>query len=340
MIDLRSDTVSQPTQAMRLAMSEARLGDDVYGDDPTTIELEKLAAQMLGKEAALLTPSGTFCNQLALMVHTRRGDEVILGHDCHIVMHEVGGAAVLAGVNLRHAQSNNGILDPKQVESLIRTQDIHYPETALICMENAHSNGTAVPIENMQAIYAIGQKHGVPVHLDGARLFNAAHALGVDVKVMAACADTVNVCLSKGLCAPIGSLLVGQQAVIDRARKLRKLMGGGMRQTGVLAAAGLLALNTMSKRLDEDHKRADLLAKALDDLPGVSVIWQQRDINMVFFTMPETVIEEALFIKKMAEEGIIINGTEAGEYRFVTHHGITDETISHTIKAMKKIIAQ
>ena len=254
-IDLRSDTVTMPTEEMRKAMAEAEVGDDVYEDDPTVNRLQELAAEMVGKEAALFVPSGTFGNQLCVLTHTRRGDEVILGEDCHIVLHEVGGAAVIAGVQLRTLKSNNGMLDPADVEAAIRPgDDIHYPHTGLICVENAHGLGTAIPVNNLQAIKKIGEEHGIPVHMDGARIFNAAVALGVDAKEIAACADSVQFCLSKGLAAPVGSLVAGTKEFIEIARKNRKLMGGGMRQAGILAAAGIIALEKMTKRLHIDHE--------------------------------------------------------------------------------------
>jgi threonine aldolase len=340
MIDLRSDTVTQPTDKMRDAMFCAIVGDDVYGDDLTTIKLEKTAAKILGKEAALFVPSGTFGNQLAILTHTRRGDEIIVGHDSHIVMHEVGAAAVIAGVQLRMTNTSNGVFSVNDVKKLIRTDDIHYPDTGLICMENAHGNGTVVPISNMKDIYELAQKSGVPLHLDGARIFNAASKLEVDVKEITKYADTVNVCLSKGLCAPIGSVLAGSEAFINKARKNRKLMGGGMRQTGILAAAGLIAINEMPAYLKEDYKRAHLLATELDQLENIQVIWERRDINMVFFKLAEEVISETDFVKALKEKGIIINGTEDEEYRFVTHHWITDDAITKTIEAVKSLTSK
>ncbi|MCK8061015.1 MULTISPECIES: low-specificity L-threonine aldolase [unclassified Fusibacter] len=338
MIDLRSDTVTKPTDKMRNAMANALVGDDVYGDDLTTIELERTAADLLGKEAALFVPSGTFGNQLAILTHTRRGDEIIVGHDSHIVLHEVGAAAVIAGVQLRATTTKNGVFNVDEVKSLIRTDDIHYPDTGLICMENAHGNGTVVPLENMEAIYGIAKEHAIPLHLDGARIFNAAAVLGVDVKTIAEYTDSVNVCLSKGLCAPIGSVLAGSENFIARARKNRKLMGGGMRQTGILAAAGLIAMKEMPVFLKGDHAKAERLAHALDAITNIDVIWERRDISMVFFTLPESVINETNFVEGLRQKGIIINGTEDKEYRFVTHHWISDEDIVKIVEAVKSLI--
>lgn len=218
-IDLRSDTVTEPTQRMREAMMDAIVGDDVYEDDPTMKELEEYVANLVGKEATLFVPSGTFANQLAIFTWCNRGDEVILPHDCHVVMHEVGAASVIAGVQLRSMPAINGQMNPQMVKEAIREDDIHYPETGLICMENAYSDGTVLPLEHMQEIYAIAKAHDIPVHLDGARVFNAATALKVDAKDMLRYTDSVMFCLSKGLCAPVGSILAGSKEFIAKARK-------------------------------------------------------------------------------------------------------------------------
>lgn len=331
-IDLRSDTVTIPTDEMRKAMAEAEVGDDVYEDDPTLIKLQELAADMLGKEAALFVPSGTFGNQLCLLTHTRRGDEVILGKDCHVVLHEVGGAAVIAGVQLCTVESVNGVLNPKDIEKAIRSDDdIHYPSTGLICVENAHGLGTAIPLSILKEIKAIGEKHNIPVHMDGARIFNAAIALNVDPKEIAACADSVMFCLSKGLAAPVGSMVVGTGDFIERARKGRKLMGGGMRQAGVLAAAGIIALEKMTKRLHLDHENAAYLAEKLSLLPGINVKAERLDINMVFFEMDENMVSEKKLLEYFLEKGIKICGIEDGEWRFVTNLGVSREDIDYVI---------
>ena len=245
-IDLRSDTVTKPTREMREAMFNAEVGDDVYGDDPTVVKLENLAARMAGKEAALLVPSGTFGNQLSLMTHCNRGDEVLLGDDCHIVQHEVGASSVIAGVQLRTLNSDKGALDPDEIRSKIRGNDIHFPRTGLICVENAHSNGRVIPLEIMKEIYQAASEYNIPVHLDGARLFNAAEYLNVPADQNTKYCDSVMFCLSKGLCAPVGSLIVGSKDFIARARKFRKMLGGGMRQAGFISAAGIIALEKMS----------------------------------------------------------------------------------------------
>lgn len=337
-IDLRSDTVTQPTQAMRDAMYATAVGDDVYQDDPTVNELEALAAEMLGKEAALFVPSGTMGNQLGLMCHTRRGDEVIVSADCHIVMHEVGAAAVLSGVNLRQLSFVKGIFDPKMIEKAIRPEDIHEPRTALICMENALANGRVVPVDTMEEVFTIAKKNGIPVHLDGARLFNAATALNVDVKEITKNCDTVSCCLSKGLCAPVGSVLAGEAATIAGARKYRKMLGGGMRQCGILAAAGILSLKEMTKRLKDDHDNAKYMAKKLSELNGVEVDLDSVQINMVFFTLdrPEELIES--LPQKMLEKGIKINGEELGEFRFVTSNDVSREDIDYALSVFAGLI--
>lgn len=337
-IDLRSDTVTVPTPEMRKAMCEATVGDDVYGDDPTMNELEKIAAQKVGKEAALFVPSGTFGNQLALLTHTLRGDEVILDETCHIVMHEVGASAVIAGVQLRTFKSKNGVPSPDEIEKLIRENDIHYPRTGLICLESAHSLGTVIPLDVMEKVRGISLKHGIPIHLDGARVFNAATSLGIDVKEITSKVDSVMFCLSKGLCAPVGSMLAGSREFIEKARKNRKLMGGGMRQAGILAAAGIVALEKMTDRLKEDHENAKYLAELLDnEFDFIEIKKDRLEINMVFFELKKD-IDHSDFVSKMFENGIKINPPEGSEYRFVTHYYINRDKIERTIEVMKKIL--
>ncbi|MDI3473153.1 MAG: threonine aldolase [Thermotogaceae bacterium] len=337
-IDLRSDTVTVPTPEMRKAMCEATVGDDVYGDDPTMNELEKIAAQKVGKEAALFVPSGTFGNQLALLTHTLRGDEVILDETCHIVMHEVGASAVIAGVQLRTFKSKNGVPSPDEIEKLIRENDIHYPRTGLICLESAHSLGTVIPLDVMEKVREVSLKHGIPIHLDGARVFNAATSLGIDVKEITSKVDSVMFCLSKGLCAPVGSMLAGSREFIEKARKNRKLMGGGMRQAGILAAAGIVALEKMTDRLKEDHENAKYLAELLDnEFDFIEIKKDRLEINMVFFELKKD-IDHSDFVSKMFENGIKINPPEGSEYRFVTHYYINRDKIERTIEVMKKIL--
>ena len=326
-IDLRSDTVTRPTLAMRAAMAAAEVGDDVYGDDPTVNELEALAAETLGFEAALFVTSGTMGNQLGIMSQTRRGDEIIAGANSHIFMHEVGAAAVLSGVTVRQVDYPNCIPVPAMVEAAIRPDDIHEPPTSLICLENALANGRLVPVETMAEIRRIADEHGLNVHLDGARVFNAAAALGVDVKEITRYADSVSCCLSKGLCAPVGAIFAGRAETVKRARKCRKLLGGGMRQAGILAAAGILALKDMPKRLSEDHANAKRLAELLSQIDGVSIDKDSVEINMVFFKLDRSAELKAALPEKMKQHGILINPEELGEFRFVTNNDVSAKDV-------------
>jgi threonine aldolase len=339
-IDLRSDTVTKPTQEMRDAMYAAEVGDDVYGDDPTVNRLEEYAAEKVGKEAALFVPSGTFGNQLALLTHCRRGTEVILGEQCHIVQHEVGAASVIAGVQLRALPGFIEQADTSAIESRIREEDLHEPSTGLICIENALANGRVVPLENMCRIHETAHKHEIPVHLDGARLFNAATYLNIDARDITQYCDSVMFCLSKGLCAPIGSMLAGSSGFIARARKGRKLMGGGMRQAGFLAAAGLIALEKMTLRLGEDHDNACYLAKELSTIPGIKVNPADVHINMVFFEMANPGLDMHKFAVGMRKNGIIFNSGDDGSMRFVTHYWISREDIRYVIDAMKEVLKE
>lgn len=332
--DFRSDTVTLPTESMRKAMYTAEVGDDVYGDDPTVRLLEEKSAALLNKEAALFVPSGTFGNQLAVLTHTKRGDEVLLGDSCHIVMHEVGAAALISGVQLRQVPTINGSMNLHQIEKMIRVEDLHYPDTGLICIENAHSSGTVIKLSEMRSIYQMAKSHHVPVHLDGARLFNAAIALGVEAHELATCADSVMFCLSKGLCAPVGSMLVGSRAFIERARKNRKLMGGGLRQAGILAAAGIVALDEMVGRLATDHELAKQLAEKLSAVEGITVLDDRLDINMVFVKIKMKMSDEA-FVESLLNKGLKINGPEDGEYRFVTNYWTPEEAIELLVQSVK-----
>ena len=359
-IDLRSDTVTHPTSEMRQAMAQAELGDDVYGDDPTVNRLEKLSAEIFGKEAALFVPSGTFANQLALLTHCRRGDEVILGDDCHIVQHEGGGAAVIAGVQLRTVQCEQGQMSLKDIESRIRKfEDIHYPRTGLICLENAYSNGCALPLDYIHDVADVARFYEVPLYMDGARVFNAIEYLQVEPHELAEPLNSLMFCLSKGLCAPVGSMLVGSGDFIERARKNRKIMGGGMRQAGVLAAAGIIALEKMRSRLGQDHKNARLLAKWLNQIEGVKLCTKEIHTNMVFceinFELPLTA---EIFISRLKEAGIIANlPDDAGRFgaggasgtagksgtglmRFVTHNDVREVDVRRAADVIKGILTK
>jgi threonine aldolase len=337
-IDLRSDTVTQPTSKMRQAMAEAMVGDDVYQDDPTVIRLEQLAAKMVGKEAALFVPTGTFGNQLAILTHTNRGDEVILEANCHIKKYEVGATAVIAGVQLNPVEGFMGKMDLNKVKAAIRSEDIHFPSTSLICLENATGIGTVLDLTYMKSIFELAKEHQLNVHLDGARVFNAATHLGVDAKEICQYTDSVMFCLSKGLCAPVGSILAGSEGFIKKARKNRKLMGGGMRQVGILAASGIIALEEMTKRLHEDHENAQYFANRLEEIAGIHVIRNRLDLNMVFINIEKQVNVPQNFEAIMLEKGIKVGGYRGDELRFVVHHDVSRENIDYVIGVLKSIM--
>ena len=338
MIDLRSDTVTKPTQAMRDAMHIALVGDDVYGDDPTVNELERLAAEMLGMPAALFVASGTMGNQLAIMTHVPRGGEVILGCESHIIEHEVGAAAALSGAFMRPIAFPNGIPDPDAIARAIRADDIHFPETSLIALEQPLSNGRLVPLRILRQIKSIAKSRAIPVHIDGARIFNAATALDIDVRQITECADSVMACLSKGLCAPVGSILAGSEDFIRRARKNRKRIGGGMRQAGFLAAAGLIALRQMSRRLDADHTLARYFADELAKIPAVRIDPAATQINMLFFSIDKEPAFRDALPAELCAEGILINGEDQGLFRFVTHNGVSRDDVDRTLCLLRAML--
>lgn len=340
-IDLRSDTVTRPTPEMREAMYRAEVGDDVYGDDPTVNRLEALGAQMVGKEAAVFVPSGTMGNQTSIMAWTSRGEEIIVEEQAHVYMYEVGGPAVLAGVQVRPIRGRYGVMDPTEVKAAIRPKNIHFPRTSLICIENTHnrSGGCVVPIENMRAIYEIAQDAGIKVHLDGARVFNAAVALGVDVKEITQYCDSVQFCLSKGLCAPVGSLVAGPRDFIERVRKYRKMLGGGMRQAGVLAAAGIVALQKMVARLAEDHANARKLAEGIIKIPGLSVDMATVQTNMVAVSTRGLGIDGPEFVALMKPRGVLFNADLPYRVRMVTHHDVTSEDIDEALERIREAVA-
>lgn len=337
-IDLRSDTVTVPTDEMRQAMCTAIVGDDVYGDDVTVNALEALAAEMMGKEAGLFVPSGVMSNQLALFTHANRGDEVILPDNCHIVSHEAGAAAIIAGAQLRTVQNVAGEMPLDILESYIRkdANDIHQPKTALITYENADSDGQVRDLAYMKNVKALADKYHFPIHLDGARIFNAATYLGVDVKEMTQYVDTVSVCLSKGLCAPVGSVLVGSADFIAQARRKRKIIGGGMRQVGILAAAGKIALTEMTKRLQQDHDNAAYMVERMKEIKGITVLAERQQISMVFFCLQDYPLTSAELVAYLAKHDVVINGEDNGVMRFVTHKYVSREEIDKVVDLMKK----
>lgn len=338
-IDLRSDTVTVPTDKMRKAMFEAEVGDDVYGNDPTVNKLEAIAAKMFGKEAALYVPSGTMSNQLALFTHVQRGQEVILPDCCHVVAHEAGASAYIAGAQLRCIQTINGEMPLDIVEKAIRKDpdNIHFPKTGLITYENADSDGLVRNIEYMSNVKALASKYNIPVHVDGARIFNAATYLGVNVIEMAEYYDTISVCLSKGLCAPIGSVLIGSENFIKEARRKRKIIGGGMRQAGIIAAAGIVALEEMTERLSEDHENAKYMADRLSEVKGLKVLKDLVQINMVFFVLDGFKLNSEELVKYMAEKNIIISGEDNGIMRYVTSYYVNRSEIDKVVEVMKEI---
>jgi len=338
-IDLRSDTVTLPTPKMRYAMYKAEVGDDVYGEDKTVNRLEEMAAEMMGKEAALFVTSGTQGNQIAVLTHTNRGDEIIVEENSHIFCYEVGGLGFLAGVQTRTLKGDRGCFNTTELENSIRSENIHFPKTGLICLENTHNRygGVVIPLDDMERIYNLSRKYGIPVHLDGARIFNAATYLKCEAKDIAKYADSVMFCLSKGLCAPVGSLLVGSKEFIARARKLRKMLGGGMRQAGILAAAGIVALTEMVDRLEEDHKNARILAEGLLNISGIKIDMESVQTNMVMADIEGLGMDADTFVNKLLEKGIKVNSRDRKTIRFVTHYYVTTEDIFTTLSVINSL---
>jgi threonine aldolase len=338
--DFRSDTVTRPTAKMRKAMAEAEVGDDVLGDDPTVQKLESLAAEKMGKEAAMYVPSGTMANSIAINGWTQELDEVIVEERAHLYNMESTHLTFIARVLPRPLSSNRGAMDPEEVERNIRKAGVHIPRTSLICVENTHNNwsGAVVPMENLKAIRKIADKHDLKIHFDGARVFNASAASGIPVKEYAALGDSMMFCLSKGLSAPVGSVLTGPKDFIDFARRVRKALGGGMRQVGVLAAPGIVALTEMVDRLKEDHERAKKLALAIAEMPGISLNPDDVETNIIIFGFNHPKISIPEFLAKLKEEGILALETSGGRVRFVTHKDIDDNDIDKAISAFRKIL--
>ena len=338
--DFRSDTVTRPTENMRKAMAEAVVGDDVLGDDPTVQKLESLAAEMVGKEAALYVPSGTMANSISIKCWTTELDEVIVEERAHLYNMESTHMTFIARVTPRPLLSNRGAMDPEEVERNIRKPSVHIPRTSLICVENTHNNwsGAVVPMENLKAIREIADRHEVKIHFDGARVFNASHATGIPVKEYAKIGDSLMFCLSKGLSAPVGSVLTGPKDFIDYARRVRKALGGGMRQVGVLAAPGIVALTEMVDRLKEDHVRAKKLALAIQDLPGIDLNPDHTDTNIVIFGFNHAKISIPEFLARLKDRDILALATTGGRIRFVTHNDIGDKDIEKAISAFREIL--
>jgi threonine aldolase len=338
-IDLRSDTITDPTPEMRKAMFEAEVGDDVYGEDPTVNRLEAVAARMMGKEAALFVTSGTQSNLVAVLTHTNHGNEIILGDEAHILWYEVAGAATLGGVVLRTVHNDSGgRLSLDDIERMIRGKDIHYPETTLLCLENTHNRcgGTVLTPEYTDEVCSMAHRHGLKVHLDGARIFNAAVALGVPATALTRNVDSVAVCLSKGLSAPVGSLLCGSSDLIQRARKFRKMLGGGMRQAGVIAAAGIVALETMVDRLAEDHANARRLAQGLAGIKGIGLTHDDVPTNIVMFDLsPKSSVGE--FVEGLGRAGVKIGFRDGGPFRAVTNRMVTSSDIDEALTLIEGV---
>ncbi|ATF13991.1 low-specificity L-threonine aldolase [Brevibacillus brevis X23] len=336
-IDLRSDTVTKPTEEMLRAMVEAEVGDDVYREDPTVNRLEAIAAEILGKEAALFVTSGTQGNQVAVLTHCVNGDEVIAEADSHIFYYEGGAMSALAGVQTRTLVGERGALRAEDVERAIRGNNIHFPRTKLICLENTHNRagGAVISVAQMKSVYDTAQKHGIPVHLDGARLFNAAVAQGVVVSELSAFADTVQICLSKGLSAPVGSILAGDRAFIEEARWWRKKVGGGLRQAGYLAAPGIIALTQMAERLAEDHERAQQLAKGLRQL---SLQVEQVETNIVLVNTDSIGQTAVAFLERLEEKGVLAVDFDEYVIRFTTHRHISDQHIKNVVEAVEQLL--
>ncbi len=343
MIDLRSDTVTQPTEAMRRAMYEAEVGDDVYGEDSTVNRLQRKAAERLGKEDALFVASGTMGNLVALLAHCGRGDEAIMGDQAHTFFYEAGGSAALGGIHARTVPNHpDGTLAAGDVEAAVRdASNIHFPRTALICLENTHNRcgGVVLSPEQVAPVVEVAARHRLALHLDGARIFNAAVALGVDVSVLAEPFDSIQFCFSKGLAAPIGSMVVGSKAFIGKALRCRKIVGGGMRQVGVIAAAAEVAMDTMVDRLAEDHANARLLAEGLAEIPGLVVDLDKVQTNLVAFKCDDPAISTEQMVMAWRGAGVLLNAMGPHSFRAVTHYGITRDDIEQALSAAPGVMA-
>jgi threonine aldolase len=342
-VDLRSDTVTKPTPEMREAMAEAEVGDDVYRDDPTVNKLEMMAAEKLGKESAIFVPSGTMGNLLALLVHCQRGDEVIVGGKSHIYLNEAGGMSALGGIQpCAIPNQNDGTLAIDDIIASIRTDDVHHPVTRLICLENTQNICGGVPLTAYytEQVGKIARKNNLSLHVDGARIFNSAVAQNVDAKELSAPADSVMFCLSKGLASPIGSMLVGTEKFIHRARHLRKMLGGGMRQVGTVAAAGIISLEKMTNRLAEDHRRAKLLANGLRKISGLEVDKDSPHTNMIYLNLSESIPYSTDRVADgMKALGVLVDADHPRRFRLVTHYSIDDSGVEKSISAFEKVLA-
>jgi threonine aldolase len=338
-IDLRSDTVTKPSAEMRRVMAEAEVGDDVFGDDPIMNKLQEKVADMLVKEAALFTPSGTMANTIAILAHTQPGDEVIVERESHTFNYEVAGAAVMGGVQLNTILGERGILNPDQIAREIREPNVHIPQTKLICLENTHNRGggTIYPLKKIQTIHQLAKENNLKMHLDGARLFNACVATGISAKEYAQYFDSLMFCFSKGLGAPVGSILAGSKAFIQRAHRVRKMLGGGMRQVGILAAAALYVLENNVERLTEDHEHAKMLAKELAKITGFHVNPEHVETNIVVFDVSESGFSVVEVLSKLKAKGILMVPFGHTLARAVTHLDVSREDIETTIQVVHEL---
>ena len=339
-IDLRSDTVTQPTPAMREAMAHANVGDDVFGEDPTVNTLEAKAAELMGKEAGLFVASGTMGNLVALLTHCGRGDEVILGDQAHTFIYEAGGSSALGGIHPHPIKNqSDGTMLLEDIEAAIRPENIHFPRTRLICLENTHNRcaGAALSIQYTKSVGDLAHDRGLKLHIDGARIFNAATALGVAVSELAASADSISFCLSKALCAPVGSVLCGSRAFIDEARRNRKILGGGMRQAGILAVAGLVALETIVPHLKKDHANAKKLAAGISAIFGLTV--EPVSTNIVYFHLSSDVtLTDAQFVAQLAAQNIKLMAIGERRFRAVLHYWVASEDVETALAVLQEIM--
>ncbi len=341
--DFRSDTTTHPTEKMRQAMASAEVGDDVYGEDPTVKALEEKAADMLGKDSGLFVTSGTMGNLVAVLAHCARGEEAIMGTQGHTFLHEAGGVSAVGGVVIHTIPNQpDGTLALTDLKNALRNpDDYHEPTSRLVIIENTQNfcGGVPISLEYTESVAAFAREHGLLLHLDGARIFNAAVALGLPASKLVAPADSITFCLSKGLCAPVGSVLCGDKDFINKARRLRKLLGGGMRQAGIIAAAGIVALDEMVDRLAEDHRRAAMLAEGLRANGKVHLTKNSPQTNMIFFQLDESVaLSMAEFLEAMKQEGVLLMDSGPGEYRMVTHNDISDKAVEVSLEAFRKVL--
>ncbi len=340
-IDLRSDTVTLPTEAMREAISRAALGDDVFGEDPTINRLETMMAERMGMEAALLVVSGTMGNVTCVLTHCARGEEVIIGDASHLFLNEAGGMSALGGI-FPHTIPNqpDGTLRIEDIEAAIRAENIHFPRTRLVCLENTHNRcyGAALTPEYTASVVALAKRRGLAVHLDGARIFNAAVALGVDCRELTRGVDSVNVCLSKGLAAPVGSVICGTREFIARARRTRKMLGGGMRQAGIIAAAGIVALEGMIDRLAEDHANARRLAEGIAGIPGVATDPARVGTNILYLDLIDRRFSDEEFMSRLAAKGVRLSHPGPARFRMLTHYGIGPADITAALTALRAVM--